>query len=369
MFLSCSMSCLVLLASQCDGLDISSTYSDPLTMFADPETFKVLLDPLSRFKGDEFTHPELFVQLKHDAEESFDRQGFDSLIDNLHFLLSDSHLMRFHIIHSAAHPGSVLPHCDKGGGSDQADEDESQFPGGSYGRHWGFNMVQWLTDLLMKPINEGGESREDEAMSGVMSKMALMQAVGLVEEVAGIIAEVVPPKIPPPPWLLRPLPCMPMVTGLNCLGSVLYPIPMPDFIMASVKDKSMIMALDSFPQKYYEKVGRTSNARYEACARAYLGLMCANTFHMCYLVPGQSASTAFPPCLPQCILVLLACPGFWMEDIMPACGHISFPPFCSFSVFVQSVPPQVTTAPLVIFNEYASWAVSRIQTFCLEIAH
>jgi len=64
---------------------------------------------------------------------------------------------------------------------------------------------------------------------------------------------------------------------------------------------------------------------------------------MCFLIPGQTQASAYPPCLPQCIATLMACPGFWLDDIKPACSSISFPPFCSFSVFVQNVPPQISS--------------------------
>ena len=36
----------------------------------------------------------------------------------------------------------------------------------------------------------------------------------------------------------QPLTCMPMITGHNCFGAVLYPITMADFVIADVTDAS-----------------------------------------------------------------------------------------------------------------------------------
>ena len=83
-----------------------------------------------------------------------------------------------------------------------------------------------------------------------------------------------------------PLPCLPMLTGHNCFGAVLYPITMADFTIADVTDAMMdgtaVIAchyfavvpwlplfefvpgyIAGFPNTYAEKVGKTSDALYK----------------------------------------------------------------------------------------------------------
>jgi len=52
-----------------------------------------------------------------------------------------------------------------------------------------------------------------------------------------------------------------------------------------------------------------------------------------------------PMCFYHCILTLVACPGFWLEDIAGACTNIGLPPLCSTAVFwnIALLPPQYTS--------------------------
>ncbi|BAM38763.1 conserved hypothetical protein [Theileria orientalis strain Shintoku] len=81
----------------------------------------------------------------------------------------------------------------------------------------------------------------------------------------------------------------------------------------------------------------------------------ASIFPLCATGAAQVAQT-FPICFPQCLAVLVACPGFWVDDIAGACGSnvsvplvnnilVQMPPMCSFSAFVNHgrIPPQYTT--------------------------
>jgi hypothetical protein len=57
-----------------------------------------------------------------------------------------------------------------------------------------------------------------------------------------------------------------MITGMNCLLSVLYPITIADFTIAHVTDQSMNGVLSSFPSKFNSKVGKASVGVYNLCA-------------------------------------------------------------------------------------------------------
>lgn len=67
-------------------------------------------------------------------------------------------------------------------------------------------------------------------------------------------------------WILRPFPCLPMLTGMNCLFSVLYPISIADFMVAHVTDQIMGGVVNALPGKYNTKVGFTSSGAYKICA-------------------------------------------------------------------------------------------------------
>lgn len=228
--------------------------------------------------------------------------------------------------------------------------EDPDFPGGPYNRK-GFNFTQWLTDLIMDPIMSNASPVDP--LPPIMAGVVLNQVIAIISQVGATIIDIVPPLIPPPFWINRPLPCVPMVTGRNCLGSVLYPITMADFAMAHLTDQGMDQHLVGFPQKYATLVGTTTNKKYELCARVYLGLQCAKLFPMCLIFPGQMSMTAFPVCFPLCILTLLACPGFGFESILDSCSDISIPPFCAFSIYVKSqrVPGQYASFEEAFTNE------------------
>lgn len=49
-----------------------------------------------------------------------------------------------------------------------------------------------------------------------------------------------------------------------------------------------------------------------------------------------------PMCLHMCILPLVMCPGFWMDDLIGSCSTVSVPPLCTQASFtnVWRLPPQ-----------------------------
>merc|ERR1712137_431957 len=82
------------------------------------------------------------------------------------------------------------------------------------------------------------------------------------------------------------------------------------------------------------------------CFNAYMSLQCSSAFPMCTtamarneMVPGVGR---MPACVTHCVSTLVACPGFWLEDIMGQCSTVSVPPQCSFALFLNSwlAPPQ-----------------------------
>merc|ERR1712007_418580 len=142
----------------------------------------------------------------------------------------------------------------------------------------------------------------------VMASQGLASAKGLVQSLIATVVHVVPPLIPAPAWNSQPLPCLPMVTGHNCFGSVLYPITAADFVLADVTDSMMDGLLSGFPATYAQKVGKTTDAM----------------------------------CLHLCVLPLVMCPGFRVNDIAGPCSMVSVPPMCTQAFFVATskVPPQ-----------------------------
>jgi len=142
------------------------------------------------------------------------------------------------------------------------------------------------------------------------------------------------PRVVPP---FQPLTCVPMVTGHNCFGAVLYPITMSDFVIADVTDTMMDGYLSGFPTTYQQKVGKTSDAAYKLCGSAYMSMQCSSIFPKCNSQMAESAPGPvmgrYPMCFTACISTLVFCPGFWIEDILGPCQMIGMIPQCSQAVW------------------------------------
>ncbi|KAH0472056.1 MAG: uncharacterized protein KVP18_005050 [Porospora cf. gigantea A] len=274
----------------------------------------------------EFRSPyerEIFEWLYDIAHQAFDHEGFNHAAE---LLTKEETKERFRQAMTGV--DNSMPHCDVGAHNVPIRRALGLFPGGpSRKKPW--SLTQWLIDMLLSGIQSGqGGGGASGQMNGMMS---MMMIISIVEQVAATLMDIIPPLLPPPIWIMRPFPCLPMLTGINCLGSVLYPITFPDFIMAHTTDSMMDGILDGYPTKYNTKVGITHPVLYRVCAVIYLGMNCAAIFPI-----------AMPVCLPQCIAVLLACPGFWLDDLSGPCESLSLPPFCSFSFFIHlpKIPPQ-----------------------------
>ncbi|KJP87859.1 hypothetical protein AK88_02463 [Plasmodium fragile] len=254
------------------------------------------------------------------------------------------------------------PHCDRGGrsgaGRDGAGRDgvardgvmkgsgwttnNIEYPGGAIRSAYGSNLSKWMKDSL-EDIESPASIKEPGLANMLIQSLTMVK--GLIQSVASSVVDIVPPLIPPPVWINRPLPCLPMVTGKNCLGSILYPITAAEFVTADITDSTMNGIISSFPAKYASKVGKTSDAQYRLCAMAYLGMYCASIFPICWMPLGLKVAETMSVCFPQCLATLIACPGFWVDDIEGPCSNASVPPFCSFSAFINHkiVPPQLTS--------------------------
>lgn len=160
---------------------------------------------------------------------------------------------------------------------------------------------------------------------------------GMMQSLFAAAVHTVPPLVPPPAWTNRPLPCVPMVSGHNCFGAVLYPITFADFIVADVTDSIMDGYMASFPNTFASKVGKASDAVYKSCFASYMSLQCSSIFPRC-ISPDSADSPApatgrVPPCLHMCILPLVMCPGFWIGDVQGPCQATALPPMCTQAFF------------------------------------
>ncbi|GAB64855.1 hypothetical protein PCYB_032660, partial [Plasmodium cynomolgi strain B] len=207
-----------------------------------------------------------------------------------------------------------------------------EYPGGAIRSAYGNNLSKWMKESL-EDIESPASLKEPGLANMLIQSLTMVK--GLIQSVASSVVDIVPPLIPPPVWINRPLPCLPMVTGKNCLGSILYPITAAEFVTADITDSTMNGIISSFPAKYASKVGKTSDAQYRLCAMAYLGMYCASLFPICWMPIGLQVAETMSVCFPQCLATLIACPGFWIDDVEGPCSNASVPPFCSFSVFVN----------------------------------
>ena len=238
------------------------------------------------------------------------------------------------------------PHCDKGVVAATPPVNVhgiSAFPGGIVGRLFGFDFGKNLFDLSQKA--------EGPAAAGLITPMALATqalstGMGLVQSTIASTLHVVPPLVPPPMWNNQPLTCAPMVSGHNCFGAVLYPITMADFIIADVTDAMLDGYIAGFPSTYAKKVGKTSDSMYQACFSSYMSMMCSSMFPRCTTPQSRDEPIPIggrvPMCLHMCILPLVMCPGFWMEDLIGSCSMVSVPPMCTQASFANlwRLPPQ-----------------------------
>ncbi len=236
--------------------------------------------------------------------------------------------------------GAVAPHCDKGVAPSAVANVRgvAAFPGGTVGSVFGFDLGKRLFELSG---HAQGPASAGLVAPFALSTQALSTGMGLVQAAVAAMVHVVPPLVPPPAWNNQPLSCVPMVSGHNCFGSVLYPITMADFMLADVTDSMLDGYVASFPGLYAKKVGKTSDAMYKSCFAAYMGMMCASVFPRCTTPQSRDeiipVGGSVPVCLHMCVLPLLGnqsvferFPGFSsiaccvsVKGAFVRCGHQS----------------------------------------------
>lgn len=240
------------------------------------------------------------------------------------------------------------PHCDKGVPSPAGlvaskVAGVAAFPGGITKRVFGFDFGKSMLDL--------SQAAKGPAAAGLiapvaMAKQGLSMGAGLVQSMVAAAIAIVPPLIPPPAWNNQPLTCAPMVTGHNCFGAVLYPITMADFTIADVTDSMLDGYIAGFPNTYATKVGKTSDEMYKACFSSYMSMMCSSLFPRCTTPQSRDepipVGGRVPVCLHLCIMPLVMCPGFWVNDLVGQCSMVSVPPMCTQAFYFNMwrLPPQ-----------------------------
>lgn len=233
-------------------------------------------------------------------------------------------------------PGS--PACAGGAASPALPRRISAAPCGPTARLFGMDAAK-LVDKLSKSAS--GAAGAQAGLPAMLALQAITTGAGLLQTVMSTAVQIVPRFFPP----FMPLPCMPMVTGTNCLGAIQHPITTADFVSAPQTDAALDGVIAGFPTLYARKVGSTSDAAYKTCFSAYMGMHCASAFPRC-ATPQAAQSPSpigrLPMCFTHCLATLIACPGMWLEDIMGECMTVSVPPMCSVSIFANYwlLPPQ-----------------------------
>jgi len=121
---------------------------------------------------------------------------------------------------------------------------------------------------------------------------------------------------------------------------------MADFVLADVTDAMLDGVVAGFPNTYATKVGKTSDEMYKTCFASYMSMHCSSIFPRCTTPQARDepmpVGGRVPMCLHLCIMPLVMCPGFWVEDIIGTCSMVSVPPLCSQAFFFNlwRLPPQ-----------------------------
>lgn len=232
-------------------------------------------------------------------------------------------------------PASSNPHCDVEYGGPKtvqtvvpapryADNPFNKMPSIS------FDLTKMTTDSLNRA---SGPQAMQQSSAGLVTMVGMMMVKNMVQSAVATATAIIPPAIPPPVWNLRPLPCMPMVTGGNCFGAVTYPITFADTTMADTTDSTLTGLKRKFRGMFRVRAGIQPDAVYQQCFKAFMSLQCSDLFPMCTNPQGQDEMIPFigrvPTCFTACMAVLMMCPGFTMADIQGPCSQTSFPPLCT----------------------------------------
>lgn len=282
-----------------------------------------------------------FAQVFAQFEHAFNNEQHQSFLESFDRLLDSNQYSGF----------ANAPVCDNAAPNALAVRASGAqiktFPGGVTGRLLNFDLSKLADKLADRATSSAGASG---GIGGVIAMQGLMTASTLIQGLVSSALHVIPPQIPPPAWNNQPLTCMPMVTGHNCFGAVFHPITASDFALSSSTDSMLSGYIASFPTSFADKVGPAPDSVYKACFLASMSMHCASIFPMCTAPqtgndPTTNAPQRAPMCFQYCISTLVACPGFWIDDIAGQCTDVSVPPACSTAFFwrLDMLPPQYTT--------------------------
>jgi len=243
--------------------------------------------------------------------------------------------------------GFARPHCDMAMPAEKHAihtlQKLSSYPGGVANNIFGGNLASSMVDLAKQVANPAGANL---LASSVLFTQGLTTGAGMIQAAVAGLVHAVPPLIPPPAWNNQPLLCVPMVTGHNCFGAVLYPITMADFVLADVTYSMLDGIIANFPALYASKVGKTNDKMYKTCFSAYMSMHCTSVFPRCSAPQSRDEPIVvggrLPMCFHLCIMTLVMCPGFGIGDVTDVCKLVSVPPMCSQALYwnLWRTPPQ-----------------------------
>ena len=236
--------------------------------------------------------------------------------------------------------------CDSGAaGNTPAITGLSAYPGGAVGRVHGFDLAQ-LVDKLASQAN--GPAAAAGVFPGLLAQQGMATGASMIQGLISTALQVIPPLISPPAWNNQPLPCLPMLTGHNCFGATPYLITAADFMTADTTDSQLDGTIAAFPSMYASKVGKTSDKAYQVCFASFMSMQCASLFPRCATAQAREEPSPVgrvPMCFTHCLATLVACPGFWVDDIADVCSTVSVPPACTMATFTNLaiLPPQLSS--------------------------
>lgn len=220
---------------------------------------------------------------------------------------------------------------------------ESSFPGGAARRTLGLEDV--ADDVALFTAAKSSDA-EERTVAGRVAAARAGAGVALLHAAAAAAVAAVPSSIGPPTWNSKPLPCVPLTVGHQCVGAVLHPISAVDFVMAEETDKAISSRAAAFPVLYAARVGRTEDEAYSKCFRSYMSLHCAAAFPACTVLQAEETNSLgsgrAPLCFAHCLDTLVSCPGFWVDDISDVCADVSGPPSCSSASYGRTAPQQLS---------------------------
>jgi hypothetical protein len=276
---------------------------------------------------------ERFIEYLHDLNGTFNYTHITAAIQPSSFAESSSSEPQY------KEPAGN-PHCDSGGDSGPKRVKKVEPPVNPNPLGISpiptFDMGQLTEDILNRA---SGPAAAQQGMTGLIAMTGMMMIKDMVQTGVATGVAVAPPMIPPPVWNLRPLPCLPMVTGGNCFGAVWYPITAADSIQADSTDSLMTGIRKSFRTLFQQKAGYQPDSVYQACFKAFMSLMCSELFPMCTNPQGQEEMIPFlgrvPTCFTACIAVIASCPGFTFDDIKGPCSEVSIMPICTQAIYFR----------------------------------